>query len=279
MADSTYTGKKSFCELYKVCIVCKQEKDWTCLTNDSRGNQKSSICKQCKAERHRKWYLENSEKRKTQNIERKNRLKAEGKLKGLLSKYRKAQRERYIAQGLTTNGTPRKQKPVKPKDELRPWRTKYSNWHRQWLREAAPNGCAAAWYKGTGKPWNNPRLDSGEKFKIRYNSDNEFRAREILKAQYRKKARAERVEAQSDGTLTPKALGALFAEARFCSYCMEPFEGYKDKTADHVEPLYSGGKHSIENIVIACLSCNSSKGKKGLIEWLIAAKPTSNSNA
>lgn len=279
MAKSTYTGKKSLCELYKVCIVCKQEKDWTCLATDWDRLSKRAICKKCKGERTKIYYSRHKEKFKVGNEKRLEKLKQEGRLKDLRRRYRKAQRERYVAKGLTIDGKPRKQKPVKPKDELRPWRTKYSNWHRQWLREAAPNGCVAAWYKGTGKPWNNPRLDSGKKFKIRYNSDNEFRAREILKAQYRKKARAERVEAQSDGTLTPKALGALFAEARFCSYCMEPFEGYKDKTADHVEPLYSGGKHSIENIVIACLSCNSSKGKKGLIEWLIAAKPTSNSSA
>lgn len=229
--------------------------------------------------KHKRHYEKNREKIIQREKERKLKLEAQGYWKELKRKYRKAQRKRYIAQGLTVNGKPRKIKQLKPKDGLKPQRVKHRIWRREWAVSIAPNGCVAAWYKGTGKPWNNPRLDSGEKFKIRYNSDNEFRAREILKAQHRKKARAERVQAQSDGTLTPKTLGALFAEARFCSYCMEPFEGYKDKTADHVEPLYSGGKHSIENIVIACLSCNSSKGKKGLIEWLIAAKPTSNWNA
>ena len=33
---------------------------------------------------------------------------------------------------------------------------------------------------------------------------------------------------------------------------------------DHVEPVYWGGPHTVENLVPACLSCNRSKGPRRL---------------
>jgi 5-methylcytosine-specific restriction endonuclease McrA len=155
--------------------------------------------------------------------------------------------------------------------------TEYRAWRQRWLRELAPAECVLAWYAGTGRPWNSPRLNSGEKFTMRYRMDDVFRAREIIKAQRRKASRAERIAKNSDGSVTPTALGALFGEARFCAYCMEPFKSSADKQADHVEPLFLGGSHSMDNLVIACVSCNSSKGRKPLLQWLIAEKRTSNS--
>ena len=50
-----------------------------------------------------------------------------------------------------------------------------------------------------------------------------------------------------------------------CNYC-----GSKDKLAlDHIFPQKYGGKDNAENLIFACKSCNSSKGKKDLIEWMI----------
>lgn len=50
---------------------------------------------------------------------------------------------------------------------------------------------------------------------------------------------------------------------RFCSYCLA-----KASTIDHVVPLTLGGTHDFDNLVPACLSCNSSKGSKSLLQWL-----------
>lgn len=38
---------------------------------------------------------------------------------------------------------------------------------------------------------------------------------------------------------------------------------------DHIVPLSRGGQHSIGNLLPACRSCNSSKGSRFLIEWLV----------
>ena len=52
--------------------------------------------------------------------------------------------------------------------------------------------------------------------------------------------------------------------ATHCWYCKTaPFT-----SLDHLVPQFSGGAHSADNLVPACKSCNSSKGKKDFLEWM-----------
>ena len=52
---------------------------------------------------------------------------------------------------------------------------------------------------------------------------------------------------------------------QICNYC-----GSTDKLAlDHIFPQKYGGQDNAENLIFACRSCNSSKGKKDLMEWMI----------
>jgi hypothetical protein len=49
-----------------------------------------------------------------------------------------------------------------------------------------------------------------------------------------------------------------------CNYC-----GSSEKLAlDHIFPQKYGGKDDAENLIFACRFCNSSKGKKDLMEWM-----------
>jgi hypothetical protein len=49
-----------------------------------------------------------------------------------------------------------------------------------------------------------------------------------------------------------------------CNYC-----GSDEKLAlDHIFPRRFGGKDDAENLLFACRACNSSKGKKDLMEWM-----------
>jgi len=51
---------------------------------------------------------------------------------------------------------------------------------------------------------------------------------------------------------------------QICNYC-----GSSEKLAlDHIFPQKHGGKDNAENLIFACRSCNSSKGKKDLMEWM-----------
>ncbi|RQP11366.1 MAG: HNH endonuclease [Chryseobacterium sp.] len=49
-----------------------------------------------------------------------------------------------------------------------------------------------------------------------------------------------------------------------CNYC-----GSNERLAlDHIFPQKYGGKDDAENLIFACRVCNSSKGKKDLMEWM-----------
>jgi hypothetical protein len=51
---------------------------------------------------------------------------------------------------------------------------------------------------------------------------------------------------------------------QICNYC-----GSDEKLAlDHIFPQKLGGKDNAENLIYACRHCNSSKGKKDLMEWM-----------
>jgi hypothetical protein len=55
----------------------------------------------------------------------------------------------------------------------------------------------------------------------------------------------------------------MSAAEKACEYC-----GVVENLSwDHLIPLSKGGPDNADNLVWACLSCNSSKGNKGLYAW------------
>ncbi len=55
----------------------------------------------------------------------------------------------------------------------------------------------------------------------------------------------------------------ILSEEKCCEYC-----GQKEGLSwDHLIPRAKNGPDTAENHVLACKSCNSSKGSKGLYEW------------
>lgn len=69
---------------------------------------------------------------------------------------------------------------------------------------------------------------------------------------------------------TPVELRNLLASSNVCVYCDESFD---ELTFDHIIPLIKGGTHHIDNIVLACRSCNSSKQELTLEEWAVSGRP------
>lgn len=54
---------------------------------------------------------------------------------------------------------------------------------------------------------------------------------------------------------------------RCCAYCLQPESAVGHMTQEHMTPLVQGGSDDIENIVPACSGCNSSKGRKNLLQF------------
>lgn len=136
-----------------------------------------------------------------------------------------------------------------------------------WIKVRAPDWWMRDYYRQTGKPWNNPRIGSAEKFRIRYWIDLEFRAKEILKIQRLKTRRALYIDTNNDGSLTPTSLATLFASTKHCTYCKKAMRSV-EKTLDHVTPITRGGQHALTNACVCCKTCNSSKGNRLIDEWI-----------
>jgi 5-methylcytosine-specific restriction endonuclease McrA len=83
--------------------------------------------------------------------------------------------------------------------------------------------------------------------------------------------RQSRIEQSDDGTLTQSALGMLYANAKDCPYC-GCFLHSLNKTLDHVTPVARGGAHSIHNVRICCVPCNTAKANRTPDEWQAAQR-------
>lgn len=80
--------------------------------------------------------------------------------------------------------------------------------------------------------------------------------------------RAKLFKGLKDGTMNMRTIfddeKIKIQTGSICNYC-----GSTEKLAlDHIFPQKLGGKDDAENLIFACKSCNSSKGKKDLIEWM-----------
>lgn len=85
------------------------------------------------------------------------------------------------------------------------------------------------------------------------------------RASYSQKRRAIKRDVD-DGTVTPEIARALYEE-EICCYCKK-FVEREDRHMEHIHPLSRGGKHTITNIRMACVTCNLSKGNMLLSEYL-----------
>lgn len=51
-----------------------------------------------------------------------------------------------------------------------------------------------------------------------------------------------------------------------CFWCLGLFRG-SDCHVDHITPLSTGGRHSVENLCVSCADCNLKKSNTKLSEW------------
>lgn len=75
--------------------------------------------------------------------------------------------------------------------------------------------------------------------------------------------RAREMNAPGDGVTAEQWREILEINDNRCAYCLERAQILE---MDHVRPLSRGGEHSLDNVVPACSTCNSSKKAKLLLE-------------
>lgn len=84
--------------------------------------------------------------------------------------------------------------------------------------------------------------------------------------------RAKLFKGLKDGTMNMRTIfddeKIKLQTGQICNYC-----GSTENLAlDHIFAQKHGGKDDAENLIFACRSCNSSKGKKDLMEWITYRK-------
>lgn len=261
MADGNGSGTK-------VCSKCGVEQGLGQFrkiyrTVSARHDGLTTSCNACRRKTRNAWYAANPDARRKQVESNKRRSTLEKRRRA-----RQRQRARWVANGLTTNGTPRQRPAGRKRPEKDGYETLTVNNAQQawawWVRVKAPAWWVREAYRD--KPWNNPRISASDKWRIRYWCDPGFRAKQIEKVQRTKSKRRAQIDATDDGTLTGQVIVSLFAAAKVCSYCGRTMRSV-EKSLDHVTPLDRGGAHSISNVVVACKPCNFSKHTSTLKEW------------
>ena len=69
-------------------------------------------------------------------------------------------------------------------------------------------------------------------------------------------------------TISPELVNQVYErDGALCSYCLTsegPFE------IDHIDPVNRGGTHEIDNLCVACRTCNRRKTNKTLLRFIAA---------
>jgi len=91
--------------------------------------------------------------------------------------------------------------------------------------------------------------------------------------------RLSQIRDTDDGTASLVVLSQMLRGLSHCEHCgVEMTQSYpvksSNKTIDHKTPLSRGGKHTLENIAVMCLGCNSSKGNRTMAEFERVKKKT-----
>ncbi len=80
--------------------------------------------------------------------------------------------------------------------------------------------------------------------------------------------RAKLFKGLKDGTMNMRSIfedeKIKLKSGALCNYCGATHE----LALDHIFPQKYGGKDVADNLIFACKTCNSSKGKKDLMEWM-----------
>jgi len=92
----------------------------------------------------------------------------------------------------------------------------------------------------------------------------EYEKKEERRISRRLRQRKRNIKLSKNNVTTKDILNLLEIQNRKCFYCGCELVDYQ---IDHFIPLSKGGEHIIENIVIACISCNLSKNDKMPMEF------------
>lgn len=119
------------------------------------------------------------------------------------------------------------------------------------------------WMERNPNYWKQPHIR--EKARIRAsiwaNENPDSVRKNVRAAKMLRRAREANVEHDSQSIIVP---WMMILSHDPCSYC----ENMGD-SIDHIDPIVNGGGHVIDNLISSCRRCNSAKGPKSLLNFLL----------
>lgn len=239
----------------KICTNCGE---WRVLEEYHRSQQYKDglayYCKMCKSEVDKQYRQQNKEQitlrkhqyRKTHREQLKTYYRAyyqahKEELADYYRRYRSKHKKKIAAYKRRYYAMPENQ------EAMRAYRKHYRTLHREELRAKDH----VYYLEHTDKI----KARSAKSIK-RYRKEKPHQFREYCQ---RRRARL------ADVTVEPVDRQAIFErDNHSCVYCGSP----DSLGLDHVIPLMRDGTHCEKNLVVACQSCNSSKGTKLLKDWV-----------
>lgn len=195
------------------------------------------------------------------------------KCKECMSAYYKANREKALArQKISTSLR---------KEEVKEYQKKYREDNAEYLalqhKEYYQKNSEKI--KANVKRWRSENIARDKEYHKRYHIEHRIeilarvkrwalnnRERYIASMKAAHHRRRERIIANGNNTLTAEEIRELFQRMPYCAYC----RAVEKLSLDHVVPVAKGGQNCLENVTVACMPCNASKGVMSLEEFIAA---------
>lgn len=264
------------------CTKCAEERPHTSENFAMKLGKVTSLCRLCSAADCMRRYEENREARQAENRARwhANKEKYSAAQRLYYQDHREERRE-YDKKYAEDNKDRRR-------EWLRIWSSKnpdriafYNSRYRQTAAgKASQKRRHARWLERHGDRIRSERRAAYHEnreahlaYQRQYYAANRDRFRQLSREWYRNNRdkikawdHARRIANGSGISFTHKDVGMIIEEQDWqCSYCLSDIEAYYE--ADHFIPVAKGGGNEPENIVLACLPCNRSKGAKLPWDW------------
>lgn len=133
------------------------------------------------------------------------------------------------------------------------------NHHKKWLSENYDQERLNATLRSARLRRERPEYIRMLDRRYRENNPDKVKAR---KAHYRKTLRGLKKHGCSAKELTEW----FTSQTKVCLYCGIPCD--KDYHVDHMQPISRGGQHTLDNLCIACPTCNLRKNRKTVSEFM-----------
>ena len=93
--------------------------------------------------------------------------------------------------------------------------------------------------------------------------------KELMKTQVLAEEQSVNLEVELDFyNIAENRLKVFERDGYICHYCNKQLTRFS-ATLDHIQPVSKGGDNSFHNLVTACLHCNSERGNKPIMDYLV----------